>query len=135
MTQSPPEYLYPLLDRPTMQAKKPEAVLTMRVADELRRLTLKGQLRAVWFHVPNGEKRDARTGAILKAMGLIPGVCDFAFMWGNGCGLVELKAGRNDLELNQKHFRDWCRDSRVRHMVCRSLDEVLAVLRAWGTLA
>lgn len=28
------------------------------------------------YHVPNGEKRDARTGAILKAMGVKPGVCD-----------------------------------------------------------
>ncbi len=47
------------------------------------------------FHVPNGERRDARTGAMLKAMGVRPGVPD---VWlpirrGGHIGLViEMKA-------------------------------------------
>src|SRR5215831_5961543 len=33
------------------------------------------------FHCPNGEHRDKRTAAKLKAMGVLPGVADLIFMW------------------------------------------------------
>jgi hypothetical protein len=35
----------------------------------------------VMFHIPNGEIRDIRTAAKLKAMGVLPGVADLQFMW------------------------------------------------------
>lgn len=34
------------------------------------------------WHTPNGEERDKRTAAKLKAMGVLPGVADLVFMWG-----------------------------------------------------
>lgn len=34
-----------------------------------------------WFHCANGEVREARTGAKLKAMGLKPGAPDLMFRW------------------------------------------------------
>ena len=33
--------------------------------------------RTVFFHVPNGEKRDAVTAGLLRQMGVRPGVADF----------------------------------------------------------
>ena len=34
----------------------------------------------VWYHVPNGELRPGRTGAILAGMGTRPGVADLALV-------------------------------------------------------
>ena len=46
----------------------------------------------VWFHVPNGERRDVRTGARLKLMGVRPGVPDFLLISPYGSvRLLELK--------------------------------------------
>jgi hypothetical protein len=36
----------------------------------------------LFWHCPNGEQRDKRTAAKLKAMGVLPGVADLQFMWG-----------------------------------------------------
>jgi hypothetical protein len=33
------------------------------------------------WHTPNGEERDKRTAARLKAMGVLPGVADLQFLW------------------------------------------------------
>jgi hypothetical protein len=35
----------------------------------------------IWRHVPNGEHRDKRTAAKLKAMGVLPGGADLEFFW------------------------------------------------------
>jgi hypothetical protein len=35
----------------------------------------------IWRHVPNGEYRDKRTAAKLKAMGVLPGSADLEFFW------------------------------------------------------
>jgi hypothetical protein len=35
----------------------------------------------LWRHVPNGEHRDPRTAAKLKAMGVMPGCADLEFHW------------------------------------------------------
>jgi hypothetical protein len=35
----------------------------------------------IWRHVPNGEHRDPRTAAKLKAMGILPGSADLEFFW------------------------------------------------------
>jgi hypothetical protein len=35
----------------------------------------------IWRHVPNGEHRDPRTAAKLKAMGVLPGSADLEFFW------------------------------------------------------
>ena len=57
----------------------------------------------LWWHTPNGEHRDPKTAAKLKAMGVLPGVPDLQFHWAewenNAIGNVrrvlhmEMKAG------------------------------------------
>ena len=49
-----------------------------------------------WSHVPSGEHRTEKTGALLKRMGLRRGMSDFLFSphW-SPCWL-ELKRGRHD---------------------------------------
>ena len=43
------------------------------------RLVLKPTV--LWWHTPNGEHRDPKTAAKLKAMGVLPGVADLTFHW------------------------------------------------------
>jgi hypothetical protein len=45
------------------------------------RLKLELRSDVVMFHCPNGEWRDKRTAAKLKAMGVLPGVADLIFIW------------------------------------------------------
>lgn len=44
----------------------------------------------VW-HTPNGEARDAATGARLKEMGVLPGIPDVLILWGGQLFAIELK--------------------------------------------
>lgn len=49
---------------------------------------------AVWFHCPNGEKRDKGTAIKLKAMGVKPGIPDIFILWDCAVLCIELKAGK-----------------------------------------
>jgi hypothetical protein len=113
---------------------KPESMLSVDVACRLKAHSLTGDLRAVWFKVPNEGKRTPAVAAILKAMGMIPGVWDFVFLWQDGSGVIELKAGRNKLTGAQADFAHWCDLEGVRKAEARSYREVEAVLKEWGIL-
>jgi hypothetical protein len=51
----------------------------------------------IWRHVPNGEHRDPRTAAKLKAMGVLPGSADLEFHW------VEAETFIGDVRVLQRH--------------------------------
>lgn len=113
---------------------KPEEALCVEIADKLRTLTQNGALCCVWFHVPNEGKRSKLIGIIMKAMGMLSGVSDFAFMgaWGNG--VIEIKVPGNPLTKNQKYFFYWCGLWQVKKKTCHSWEEVEATLKEWGAL-
>jgi hypothetical protein len=88
-----------------------------------------------WTHFPAGEKRDARTGAKLKAMGLAAGWPDFILLLPNGqAAFLELKASAGSLSDPQIEFRQKATALRCGYAVCRSLDEVEATLTRWLAL-
>lgn len=92
-------------------------------------------------HPGSGERRDARTAAKLKAMGLRPGRPDLELI--SPVGLyygLELKdgggqrvptAGLNDEQLR---FRSHCIAYGWPYAIGRSLDDALAVLEGWGAI-
>ena len=82
----------------------------------------------VWFHVPNGGKRDAVAGAHLKAMGALAGVPDLYLAWEGHTLWIELKAAKGTLSESQKTFLDRVVTIGHEWHVCRSVDEVLMVL-------
>lgn len=128
-------FLIQLLHRPPLPLRirlEEEQKLSVEVANWLRERSLDGTLKAVWTHVANEGKRSMTAAQILKAMGLIPGASDYVFMWGDGAGVIELKAGKNKETENQLHFFSWCGALGVRHATCRSLDEVQSALVSWG---
>jgi hypothetical protein len=55
----------------------PERATHIALADTLKWSLMPGW---VWFHPPNGEKRDKSTADLLKRMGVKPGVSDFCFI-------------------------------------------------------
>lgn len=120
-----------------MKRQQPEAALHRAVVQHLERRAKPGVL---WFHVPNGGKRDARTGAMMKRMGVKPGVADILLFRANyedrdvEAFALELKApGGRPTEAQIKFASDW---EKINGFYCCAfdLDVVLAVLEAWGLI-
>lgn len=113
----------------------PEQRLSVDLAEAMRAHTAAGRYKGVWFCVQNEAKRHRITAMIQKAMGLIPGVTDFVFVWEGGALFVELKAGSNKQTESQRFFAVWCRQARLTYVLCRSVAEVEATLRNLKALA
>ena len=91
----------------------------------------------VWCHPPNGGNRTARTGALMKSMGAKAGCPDVLIFCPFGTSLlqtwpglaIELKVGNNKPTPTQLKWHEDLRACGWRVDVCRTVDEVLAVLR------
>tara|TARA_R110000796_G_scaffold74629_1_gene167792 strand:- start:1635 stop:2282 length:648 start_codon:yes stop_codon:yes gene_type:complete len=60
-------------------------------------------LRGLLYHVPNGEKRDKITAAMLKAKGVVPGIPDLVFNYRKRTYFIEMKKpGKGVLSKAQK---------------------------------
>ena len=97
----------------------------------------------VYFrHVPNGEPRDLRTAAKLKAMGTSPGAADLEFHWCEMNGGVktrrllhlELKIGKRPMNVAQVSFALAMRLLGDEYHVARSIDEAITVLGERGLI-
>lgn len=88
-----------------------------------------------WSHFPAGERRDVRTGARLKRMGLKKGWPDFQLVSPRGLfHALELKRIGEDLTDEQADFQLWCVRSGVSYAVARTLAEALTALDHWQCL-
>lgn len=79
------------------------------------------------FAVPNGGRRDATTGARLKAEGVIAGVADLILLVpckGYGALLVEMKTAKGRQSKAQKQWqKDTTGKGEYRYVVCHSKDD------------
>jgi hypothetical protein len=94
------------------------------------------------WHTPNGEERDKRTGAKLKAMGVLPGVADLQFLW--GCKhidsgeiipallFLELKAPGRKLSTEQSGFGLAVRCIGAAYHVVDNVDEAMRIIESHG---
>lgn len=84
--------------------KHAETALHIAIVNFLR-LTLPED--AVLWHSASGEVRDKRTAAKLKAMGVVPGLCDLFIFWNRQLIGIEIKApgGRLSKEQVEMHKR------------------------------
>jgi hypothetical protein len=83
------------------------------------------------FSIPNGGKRSAVTGAIMKREGARAGVADLFLMKQTDyyAGLfIELKVGKNKQQDTQIEFEIDCKWAGYKYAVCRSLDEFIATI-------
>ena len=89
----------------------------------------------VWWHTPNGEIRDPRAAAKLKAMGVRPGVPDVLLVGPGGLlRCLELKASGGRLSEEQETFRSFCIARGVPFVVAFNIDQALVAFKTWGCL-
>ena len=92
-------------------------------------LEAQGKLR--FFSVPNEGLRSIKAAQRLKNLGRRKGVPDLVILPTNGqAGFIELKAPKGTETPAQKEWKAWLTEH-YRHAVCRSVDEMLGVLKAW----
>ena len=91
-------------------------------------------LALLMFAVPNGGKRDARTGAIMRYEGAIRGVADLILLVpkkGYASLCIEMKTPKG---VQSEHQRTWQRAAEKycnRYVVCRSLEEFMNEVNAY----
>lgn len=92
-------------------------------------------LRGRLFAVPNGGRRDAVTGAKLKAEGVVAGVSDLILLKSThrfGALLIEMKTPKGR---QSEHQRWWqsviCDKDEYKYVVCRSLDDFIREVRCY----
>jgi hypothetical protein len=93
-------------------------------------------------HIPNGEHRDPRTAAKLKAMGVLPGCPDLEFHWcevENGekrrrCLHLELKRGNGRASESQVAFALAARLLGDEYHIARSIDAAIIILGERGLI-
>ena len=84
------------------------------------------QWRHCLFAVPNGGRRDAVTGAKMKAEGVLAGVSDLILLKRSeeyGALLIETKVKGNYQSQSQKEWQQQIEKEGYKYVVCRSLDE------------
>ena len=93
------------------------------------------RLRGRLFAVPNGGRRDAVTGARLKAEGVTPGVADLILLRSNrryGALLVEMKTARGRQSPSQRRWQQLVSENEeYRYVVCRSVDDFRREVEAY----
>ena len=89
------------------------------------------------YHIPNEGKRSKKTGANLKAMGLIPGVSDICLPVPRGKyhGLyIELKAEDGVPSVRQLEFLSNMREEGYCTAVCYGASQAIEILREYMSL-
>ena len=88
-----------------------------------------------WSHVGSGEYRTEKTSALLKKMGLRPGMLDFLLISPTGQHFwLELKRGPAPLTEAQQAFIAQLERRGVPWFVARDYDSAVKQLEAWGVL-
>lgn len=85
-------------------------------------------LRPLLFAVPNGGRRDARTGAILKAEGVHAGVSDLLLLYPSRKyhGLcIEMKKKDGYQRPSQKEWQEAVEEQGYKYIVCRTIDDFI----------
>ena len=90
------------------------------------------ELQGLLFAVPNGGRRDAVTGAKLKAEGVIAGVSDLILLvpsCNHGALMIEMKTGKGRQSEEQKRWQTIVERMGYRYVVCRSLDDFIKEIK------
>jgi hypothetical protein len=80
------------------------------------------------FAIPNGHKRNAITGAILKREGVVAGVADLFLMKANNKynGLwIEVKTDKGKQSESQKEFERKALREGYKYVICKNIDQFI----------
>jgi hypothetical protein len=101
-------------------------------------LRLRCRPGVIYFHVPNGEFRDKRDAAKLRAMGVRAGVADLIFIWNENPRVrilfLELKTAHRKPTPIQTEFRAEACGIGCDYECADGIDEALQVLERYAIL-
>jgi hypothetical protein len=100
------------------------------------RLQLQCRKGIVFWHTPNGEVRDPRDAAKLKAMGVMAGVADLVFVFPNAAPLLflELKRAKEKPSIYQNTFAMLMRRSGHHYELANGIDQAVEILQRYNVL-
>lgn len=104
-----------------------EAALQRQVAEYLDAVLPD---ECTWFHVPNGGSRNKAEAGKLKSHGVKPGVADCILIYRGQVIAIELKTAKGRLSNAQSYWKTIFEAAGGWFYLCRSLDDVQAVLEA-----
>jgi hypothetical protein len=109
------------------------------VEDDIQRalvthLAVRGARGLIYWHTPNGGKRNAREAGRFKAMGVRAGVSDLILVHCGKIYALELKAPGGRPSESQLAFIHEIEAAGAFTCVCEGLDRAIAVLECWGLL-
>jgi len=93
----------------------------------LRKIQARGA-EFTFFHIPNGGARSAREASVLKMAGVLPGVYDLCFLYGNrGVAFVEMKSKGGKTSADQKNFGNALDEYGIKNLVIEATDASHAI--------
>jgi hypothetical protein len=110
---------------------RPEAQIQRAVFQHLRTRATPGVFA---FHPANGGYRKPIEAAILKGLGVVPGVPDVFIVHNGRCFAMELKAEGGRATDKQLECIAALREAGAFTCIAEGLDRALACLEAWGLL-
>lgn len=119
------------MERIRKHRSRPEDDIQRAVFAHLR---ARGAPGAFAFHVPNGGYRKPREAAMLKGLGVTPGVPDIIIIHKSRAYGLELKAPGGRATEKQMLAIDAMDEAGAFVCIAEGLDRALAVLEAWGLL-
>lgn len=82
--------------------------------------------RGLLFAVPNGGARNAATGRILKAEGVVAGVADLILLVpivGHNALCIEMKTEKGRQQASQKEWQEKVESVGAKYVICRSFEQ------------
>ena len=90
--------------------------------------------KSILLAIPNEARRNVRTGAIMKAMGMLSGTSDLIFIHKGSVYFFEVKTDNGKQTDTQKEFEKRITKQGLKYFVVRSVDEVLNIIVEINTL-
>jgi hypothetical protein len=112
--------------------RRPEQEMHKAIVAHLR---LRGVPGLVWWHTPNGGRRRPKEAAIMKGLGVLPGVSDLILIHRGHVYALELKAGdQSRPTIAQMEFISNLNEAGGHGVICHDLDRAIRCLECWGLL-
>src|SRR5919201_28783 len=108
--------------------QQPEAQIQRAVMQHLEARAAPG---VFWFAVPNGGDRSPIEAAIMKGLGVTPGVPDVIAIKGGRAYCLELKAEGGKLSDAQEHVLIKLREAGAMATHTHGIDQAIRVLEGW----
>jgi hypothetical protein len=115
----------------SVRRRRAEDSIQRTVCEHLR---MRGSPGVVWWHTPNGGKRNRIEAAVMKSLGVRAGVSDIIAVHEGTAFALELKADGARPTEAQLQFIDDFRAAGGDAGVAEGLDQALRVLETWKPL-